>query len=134
MPTKSTPTSNICLKDNGKNIFDPKCNAELFKDFFSGIASNLVSKLPKPSNKFRKNFLLNYYNSINITQNLKFQKVSEETILNILQKLNPSKAPGIYNITGKFLKDEANALAAPIAQHCNLSIKTSQNQMYSVCK
>ena len=24
LPTKSTPTSNICLKDNGKNIFDPK--------------------------------------------------------------------------------------------------------------
>ena len=75
---------------------------------------------------------MNYYNSLKITQNLKFNTVSEETILNILQKLNPSKAPGIDNITGKFLKDGANALAAPIAQLCNLSIRTSQ--FPSCCK
>ena len=118
-------SSNICLKNNGENIFDPKSNAEIFKDFFSNLAENLVSKLPKPPNKFRKTFLSNFYNNLNIKSDLNFKSVTEETVLNILRNLNPSKAPGIDNITGKFLKDGANSLALPITQLCNLSMKTS---------
>ena len=40
-----------------------------------------------------------------------------------MKGLNPSKAAGIDNLSGKFLKDGAHVLARPISQLCNLSIK-----------
>ena len=40
-----------------------------------------------------------------------------------MKGLNPSKAAGIDNLSGKFLKDGAHILARPISQLCNLSIK-----------
>ena len=39
-----------------------------------------------------------------------------------MKGLNPSKAAGIDNLSGKFLKDGAHVLARPISQLCNLSI------------
>ena len=50
-------------------------------------------------------------------------ETSPEKILSILKGLNPSKAAGIDNLSGKFLKDGAHVLARPISQLCNLSIK-----------
>ena len=44
-------------------------------------------------------------------------------ILNLLKGLNPSKAAGIDNFLGKFLKDDNDILARPISQLCNLSVK-----------
>ena len=62
-----------------------------------------------------------------ITQckDLHFQllETSTEKILSILKGLNPSKAAGIDNLSGKFLKDGAHFLARSISQLCNLSIK-----------
>ena len=55
--------------------------------------------------------------------NFEFSETSPEKILNILKGLNPSKAAGIDNLSGKFLKDGADILARPISQLCNLSIK-----------
>ena len=43
-----------------------------------------------------------------------FHNVSEK-ILSILKGLNPSKAAGIDNLLGKFLKDDAHVLARPIS-------------------
>ena len=40
----------------------------------------------------------------------------------ILKGLNPTKAAGIDNLSGKFLKDGADILARPISQLYNLSI------------
>ena len=52
-------------------------------------------------------------------------QVNEETIIKILASLKQSKAPGIDNLNGQFLKDGATILALPIAQLCNLSISSS---------
>ena len=41
----------------------------------------------------------------------------------ILSRLNPSKAAGIDNLSGKSLKDESDILPRLIFQLCNLSIK-----------
>ena len=54
---------------------------------------------------------------------LNFLKHLLTKILNVLKGLNPSKASGIENLSGKFLKDGAAFLARPISQLCNLSIK-----------
>ena len=56
LPTKASSVSNISLNQNGKNVFNPNGTAEMFKEFFSNIASNLASKLPAPTNKFGKSF------------------------------------------------------------------------------
>ena len=40
-----------------------------------------------------------------------------------MEGLNPSKAAGTGNVSGKFLQDGTDILATPISQLCNLSIK-----------
>ena len=49
--------------------------------------------------------------------------MSPEKVSSISKGLTPSKAAGIDNLSGKFLKDGAHVLARPISQLCNLSIK-----------
>ena len=51
--------------------------------------------------------------------------MSEETVLKYLQDLDENKAVGLDNLSGKFLKDGATALAKPTSQICNLSTKYS---------
>ena len=51
-PSKKTAPSSICLENNGTLSFDSKANAEIFKDFYSNLAGDLLKKLPSPTNKF----------------------------------------------------------------------------------
>ena len=55
----------------------------------------------------------------------KFDNVSEEVVIDLLNNVEPSKAAGIDNINGRFIKDGANVLAHPVTQICNLSNKLS---------
>ena len=60
-----------------------------------------------------------------MSKDLNFQLLEtfSEKILSILKGLNPSKAAGIDNLSGKFLKDGAHVLARRISQLCNISVK-----------
>ena len=49
LPSKESSSTTICLEKDGFLSFDPKTNAEIFKDFYSNLANNLVKKLPTPS-------------------------------------------------------------------------------------
>ena len=124
LESKSVSTPNVCLKENNSYIFDPKQVANIFKNFFSNLAKNLVSKLPPPPNKFGKTFFSSYYENLNIQSEFELQKLEEDTVLENLEKLKP-KATGVDNISSRFLKDGANVLSLPITQLCNLSISTS---------
>ena len=85
---------------------------------------NSASKLPLPPNVFTESKVASYYDDTKFKDlNFEFSETSPEKILNILKGLNPSKAAGIDNLSGKFLKDGADILARPISQLCNLSIK-----------
>ena len=55
---------NICLKKDDKKCFDDKTNANAFKEFFCNLASDLVAKLPPPSNRFGLDTVRNYYQDI----------------------------------------------------------------------
>ena len=46
LPCKKGSISNICLKKDDKTSFDDKANANIFKEFFCNLASDLVAKLP----------------------------------------------------------------------------------------
>ena len=83
--------------------------------------------MPPPSLRFGLNSVQQYYeNILNYPKSkFKFNVVSEETVLKLLQDLDENKAAGLDNLSGKFLKDGATVLAKPISQVCNLSIKYS---------
>ena len=49
-------------------------------------------------------------------------------VLALLQKVDPSKAVGLDNLGGRFLKDGATELSRPVVQLINLSIKTQYFQ------
>ena len=103
--------SKICLNDKGKPPFDDKSNAEIFKGFFSNLASDLVKKL-KPSSH-RLDEVRKYYQHMNLSDSFSLLPTSSENVLKLLEEINPSKATGLDNIAGRFLKDGATALAGP---------------------
>ena len=85
----------------------------------------MVSKLPLLPNIFTESKIASYNDNNAVSEDLNFQlsETSPEKILSILKGLNLSKAAGIDNLSGKFLKDGANVLARPISQLCNLTIE-----------
>ena len=85
-------------------------------------AGQLLKKLPKPPNKFTLNTVFQHYKSIIQTDYFNLATLSENTILNILKNTNVSKAAGLYNLYGRFLKDGAEVFAKHITDLCNLSI------------
>ena len=61
LPSKKGTISNICLKKDNKICFDDKRNANIFKELFCNLASNLVAKLSPPSKRFGLDKVCNYY-------------------------------------------------------------------------
>ena len=126
LPSKKTTSTNICLKDKTEITFDSSSISEIFKSFYSNLASNLVKQLPPPKNMFDLKSVEKYYSSFNFSENkLSFERVSPESVLKTLKNLDTNKASGIDNISRKFLNDGAKILAAPISQICNLFISRS---------
>ena len=116
----------ICLKKDNKFSSDSKTNSETFMDFFSNLASDLINKLPAAPNRFGMNTVETYYRKYNLNgKDFSFTATTEGNILKLLKDINPSKAAGLDNIAGKFLKEGASALAKPVTQICNLSISLS---------
>ena len=123
--SKQASPSTICLEKGGSSSFDSKTNAEIFKDFYSNLASDLLKKLPSPSNKFGKEAVKKYYEDINLdVKSFSFRPTTQASVLKLLE-VNPSKSAGIDNLADKFLKEGAPALASPITDLCNLSISLS---------
>ena len=106
LPTKKEGQAKIFLGKEGNVSFDSKSNAETFKNFYAHLAVDLVRKLPLPTSIFGTNSVKEYYRHLNLEQNnFSFTPTTEEIVLKLLQSIDPSKAVGIDNIGGKFLKD-----------------------------
>ena len=127
LPNSCSSSTKFCLKKDNVLYFDEKSISTIFKNFFSNLAENLVSKLPIPPNKFGISSVRSYYakNKDLVNSSFKFSIVNREDILKILLDIKPEKAAGIDGISGRFLKDGALILAEPISQISNLSIKLS---------
>ena len=95
-------------------MFDDKTNAETFKAFFSNLASDLVKKLQQSPHKLDE--VRKYYQLLNPTEPSSLAPTSLENVLKPLEEINPSKATGLDNIAGKFLKDSATVLARPVTE------------------
>ena len=66
LPSKKRFSSTICLEKDRILSFDPNANAEIFKDFHSNLANDLLKKLPNPPNKYRKDTVKKYYENLNL--------------------------------------------------------------------
>ena len=135
LPSKVVTASNICLKDKNEKVFDATKNYCIFKNYFSSLAHNLVSKLPLSPNIFTESKIASYYDNNAVSKDLNFQfsEMSPVKTLSLLEGFHPSKAAGIDNLSGKFLKDGAHVLVRPISQRSNLSIKLN-SLSYQIAK
>ena len=77
---------------------------------------------PKLTNKYSINSVIKYYEHMILGDYFHLASVSENSILSILKATQVSKAAGIDNLSGHFLKDGAKVLSKPIRDLCNLSI------------
>ena len=84
-----------------------------------------MKKLPKPPNKFTLNTVFEHYKGVILRDSFNFA-TAEHTILTILKNTNVSKAAGLDNLSGPFLKDGAKVLAKPITDICHLSITSGK--------
>ena len=91
----------------------PQKTALFLKIIFQVLLITLVSKLPLSPNIFTESKIASYYDNNAVSKDLNFQhsETSPEKILSILKGLNPSKAAGIGNSSGKFL---ALTLVTPV--------------------
>ena len=63
---------NICLKDKNQIVFNAAKNCSIFKNYFSSLAQNLVSKLPLLHNTFTESKIASYYDSKAVSKDLNF--------------------------------------------------------------
>ena len=54
----------------------------------------------------------NYYKMCNLKERLLFSKIESDKVIKILKNFDESKAPGIDDLSGIFLKDGASLLAS----------------------
>ena len=60
LPSKALTASNICLTDKNEIIFNATKNCSIFKNYFSSLTHNLVSKLPLSLNIYTESTLASY--------------------------------------------------------------------------
>ena len=127
LPDKRSPSTNICLETENGLTFDPYTISEMFKKLFSNLANDLVQKLSTAPNKFGNKSVEDYYNDMFnfYPKKLTFQTIQTKCISDLLKNCDASKAAGVDNLSGRFLKDGEDILTITITQLCNLFIKFS---------
>ena len=69
-----------------------------------------MAKLPKSPNRYTIKFVSDYYEKPSLSENFKLESITEGYLFNILKNIEVTKAAGIDQISGKFLKDGARIL------------------------
>ena len=126
---KSKDKSNIVLRISDKLCFKTSDICNYVNEFFTTIASKLVSKLPPPKNQFDVDSQLfkNFYHEKGIQPGAyKLSAITQDFVFKELNSMNPQKATGMDNISPKFLKDSASIIAPTVTHIINLSITSGQ--------
>ena len=126
LPSKTSSCEVNALKTNSKVEHDFNSGLEGSRNYYSSLAENLVKMLSKPTNKYSINSVIKYYEHMFLSDYFHLASVSENSILTILKATQVSKAAGIDNLSGLFLKDGAKVLSKPISDLCNLSITSEK--------
>ena len=88
--------------------------------------------LQKPPNKYSVDTAIKPYEHIILGDRFNLASVSKSSILTILKANKVSKATGLENFSGRFLKDGAKFLSKPISDLYNLS--TTSEKFPDSCK
>ena len=93
------------MKNDGAIQFELTKNANIFDDFYSDLAGNLLRKLPVALNKFNNYSQKQYYMNIEKRcQKFELYNATLQIIKKNLALLDASKAPGLDRISLKSLK------------------------------
>ena len=120
-------STNIVLEDNGQKVHDSFSVARIFNQFYTSVASKLVSELPSPSGIFAATsaiFRDFYRHKIGSRSPFVLSPVSGHFIRGQLHSLNPKKAVGLDDVSSLFLRDGADSILAPVSHIINLSISS----------
>ena len=99
-----------------------KSTLDVFKNYYSTLADNLLKKLPTLPNKYTFTSIIRYYRDFIQTDAFHLTYTTEIDIEKILISTNVPKAASIDDLSGRFLKDGSRALSKSISELCNLSI------------
>ena len=113
LPNKSGRCIVGALTENQIVKHDTKSILKTFKSFYSNLAGNLLAKSSKS---------IHNYKNLSLSENFKLDATTEGYLFNILKNVEVTKAAGIDQISGKFLKDGAQILVKHISELCNLSM------------
>ena len=116
-------SGNLCLNVDGTPVFDKLKVAEVFNNFFTTMASTVVSKIQAGSGYFSIPFVTQFYANKGVApDSFSLTPVSEDYILKLLYCINCSKSTGLDHIPAKFLRDSADAIVSPLTHIINLSL------------
>ena len=117
---------NVGLSTEGGIEFDSNKVATIFNNFFTSIASKLVSSLPPKSDQYGEDFVSTFYRERGVmTNSFSLNKVTVFKVTKILSELNIKKATGIDGVSARFLRDTACTIAPVVTHIFNLSIEKS---------
>ena len=103
----------IALAENQIVKHDIKSILKTFESFYSNLAGNLLAKVPVAPNRYTIKFVCDYYKKLSLYENFKLHSRTEGYLFKLLNNVEATKAAGIDQISGKFLKDGARILAKP---------------------
>ena len=117
------------LKTNGNITTKPELIAETFNSFFTDIASNLLSLLPRDviENEYSpSDTLINYISDrLPIPARFNIPLITKEYVYKSILDLNPNKSVGLDEIGARFLHIAAKEITEPLYHIINTSILTS---------
>ena len=88
------------------------------------MTKTLLQKLPPPPKKYGIDLVKNFNKNLNITTKFQLKLTTEDIVLKLFKNIDISKAAGVSNLPGRFLKDGAVILAKPVTEICDFSIKS----------
>ena len=114
------PTTNVFpqyIIDGDKSVTDKKEIANHFNDFFINIGKRLAETLHSDGNISFENYLIK-----NNQLRFKFQEVTENMILKIINSLKSNISCGVDNISSAFIKTHSYLLCKPLTKLINQSL------------
>ena len=61
LPSKTSAYGTTALKVKSTTSFEAKSTLDVFKNYYSTLAENLLKKLPTPPNRYTFNSIIKYY-------------------------------------------------------------------------
>ena len=107
MANKTAISSFNAIEENDVLTYDTRSISKIFKYFLSDITKSLLIKLPNSPHKYNLHSVIRYYSSFMISDDFCLSNTYEEKVLKIMTNIESSKAAGVDERSGRFLKDGA---------------------------